>query len=57
VNGRELVDEIGRRLAAEEEVPLNMAANLLAAMPRAERERWLRTLVELAWRPDPEPPP
>ncbi|GJF06705.1 hypothetical protein [Pseudonocardia sp. D17] len=52
MNPRELVDEIDRRLAADEEVPLNMAANLLAAMPRAERERWLRTLVELAWRPD-----
>lgn len=53
MNGRELVDEVAALLAADEEVPEALAAALVAALPRAERERWLRLLVEIAWRPTP----
>jgi hypothetical protein len=55
VTGREIVDEVERLLLAEEPVPTELAADLLAAMPRAERERWLRVLVEATWEPEPEP--
>lgn len=48
---RALVDQVAALLTADEEVPVALAATLLAALPCAEREAWLRTLVELAWRP------
>lgn len=51
MTGRQLVDEVAALLAADEEVPVELAAALMAALPRAERQRWLRLLVELAWRP------
>lgn len=48
---RALVDEVDRLLAADEPVPPDLAADLVAALPRHERERWLRLMVEIAWRP------
>lgn len=56
MNGQEIVDEVERLLLAEEPVPTELAVDLLVAMPRPERERWLRLLVEMAWQPDAEPP-
>lgn len=53
----ELIDEIDRRLAADEDVPVWMAGALLGALTREERERWLRVVVRAAWRPDPVPDP
>lgn len=56
MRGEEIVEEVERLLLAEEPVPTELAVDLLVAMPRAERERWLRLLVEMAWQPKPEPP-
>jgi hypothetical protein len=47
----ELVDRVDDLLRRDEPVPRELAVDLLVAMPQAERERWLRTLMELAWRP------
>lgn len=52
MRGEEIVDEVERLLLAEEPVPTELAVDLLVAMPRAERERWLRLLVEMAWKPE-----
>lgn len=49
----ELIDEIDRRLAADEEVPAWMAGTLLAWLPREQRDQWLRIAVRMAWRPEP----
>lgn len=49
---RAVIDEIDRLLAADEEVPIDLATDLLVAMTPADRARWLRILVEHAWRPD-----
>jgi hypothetical protein len=49
---REVIDEIDRRLAADEEIPISLATDLLVAMTPEDRARWLRILVEHAWRPD-----
>ena len=46
-----LVDRVDGLLRKDEPVPRELAVDLLVAMPQAEREAWLRTLVELAWRP------
>lgn len=48
MTGKGLVDEVARLLAADEPVPPELAADLIAAMPREEREHWLRTLMGLA---------
>lgn len=55
MTGEEIVDKVERLLLAEEPVPTELAVDLLVAMPRAERERWLRLLVEMAWQPEPKP--
>jgi hypothetical protein len=39
-------------LAADEVIPVDLAAELMAAMPADERTRWLQTLARVAWRPD-----
>jgi hypothetical protein len=52
----ELVDRVDDLLRRDEPVPRELAIDLLVAMPQPERERWLRTLVELAWRPAEEDP-
>lgn len=49
---RQVIDEIDRRLAADQVIPVDLAAELMAAMPADERTRWLRTLARVAWRPD-----
>ena len=49
---RQVIDEIDRRLAADEVIPVDLAAELMAAMPADERTRWLQTLARVAWRPD-----
>lgn len=49
---REVLDELDRRLAANEEIPIDLATDLLVAMTPEDRARWLRLAVELGWRPD-----
>jgi hypothetical protein len=51
----ELVDRVDGLLRRDEPVPRELAVDLLVAMPRPEREPWLRTLIELAWRPNEDP--
>lgn len=51
MTGRQVVDHVGALLAADEPVPDHLVADLVAALPEPERVRWLRMLVELAWRP------
>lgn len=49
-----IVDRIEALLDADEPVPTELAADLLATMPREERERWLRILLDWSgFRPPP----
>lgn len=48
----QVADEVDALLAADEEVPVELAAELMTALPRDERERWLRILARIAWRPE-----
>jgi hypothetical protein len=42
----DVFDRMDRALAESDTVPLELAAEFLATLPRAEREAWLRTALD-----------
>ena len=45
-----LFDRMERALAEEGTVPIELAAEFLTALPRAEREAWLRAALDVVLR-------
>jgi len=46
----DVFDRMDRALADEGAVPIELAAEFLAALPRAEREAWLRAALDVVLR-------